>query len=195
MTHVVIFEEFRHATKLKSIYFTCNYRKRNGRHNKKSNMADDPYLDCTVGQDSAVMNENPLYFITNIEEDDDTHVWTDRKRYQRKSDLDSIALAGPGLFVFYMYVVFLWRVESGHWHHFDDFDNERESDQWPCRLYGLQKVWQLIPPFLSLLAVFSHMFSHLVPKTIDVEVKTWNIFKNLYMSSYCHVYTHVLVFI
>lgn len=61
------------------IYFTCNYRKRNGRHNKKSNMADDPYLDCTVGQDSAVMNENPLYFITNIEEDDDTHVWTDRK--------------------------------------------------------------------------------------------------------------------
>lgn len=49
-------------------------KKRNGRHNKKSNMADDPYLDCTVGQDSAVMNENPLYFITNIEEDDDTHV-------------------------------------------------------------------------------------------------------------------------
>lgn len=37
-------------------------------------MPDDPYLDCTVGQDSAVMNENPLYFITNIEEDDDTHV-------------------------------------------------------------------------------------------------------------------------
>lgn len=76
---MLIFEELRHATKLKSINFTCNYRKRNGRHNKKSNMADDPYLDCTVGQDSAVMNENPLYFITNIEEDDDTHVWTDRK--------------------------------------------------------------------------------------------------------------------
>lgn len=27
--------------------------------------------------------------------------------YQRKSDLNSIALAGPGLFVFYMYAVFL----------------------------------------------------------------------------------------
>lgn len=34
--------------------------------------------------------------------------------YQRKSDLDSIALAGPGLFVFYMYAVFLCRVEDRH---------------------------------------------------------------------------------
>lgn len=67
-----MFQGLRHATILK--YFTFIYRKWNGRHNKKSNMADDPYLDCTVGQDSAVMKENPLYFITNIEEDDDTHV-------------------------------------------------------------------------------------------------------------------------
>lgn len=47
--------------------------------------------------------------------------------YQRKSDLDSIALAGPGLFVFYMYVVFLCRVEGGHWHYFDDFFITKEN--------------------------------------------------------------------
>lgn len=103
------------------------YRKRNGRHNKKSNMADDPYLDCTVGQeDSAVMKENPLYFITNIQEDDDTHVWTDMNLFANaKKKWSWYHCAGPGLFVFYMNVVFLCKVEGGHWHHFEDAENER----------------------------------------------------------------------
>lgn len=191
---LLIFDGFRHATKLKSIFYMQLQKKERSPQQKiQYGRRSVPRLHSWTrfsGHEwkSFVLHHKyrgrRRYACVNIQE----------TCYQRKSDLDSIALAGPGLFVFYMYVVFLCRVEGGHWHHIDDFDNERESDQWPCRLYGLQKVWQLIPPFLSLLAVFFHMFSHLVPKTIDFELKTWNIFKNLYVCSYCHVYTHVLVF-
>lgn len=137
------------------------YRKRNGRHNKKSNMADDPYLDCTVGQeDSAVMKENPLYFITNIQEDDDTHVWTDRNLFAnaKKSDLDIIALVPVYLFFTWMLCFY---VKSRV-----DIDiilrmlKTRDCDH----VCGLHNVWQLMPPVLSFIDVFSHKYSHLVPK-------------------------------
>lgn len=139
------------------------YRKRNGRHNKKSNMADDPYLDCTVGQDSAVMKENPLYFITNIQEDDDTHVWTDMNLFANaKKKWSWYHCAGPGLFVFTWMLTMCFYVKSRV-----DIDiisrmlKTRDCDH----VCGLHNVWQLMPPVLSFIDVFSHTeYSHLVPK-------------------------------
>ena len=54
--------------------YDFNRRKRDGRHSKNSNINSDPYLECTAIEDSTVMKENPMYFLTNIDDDDDTHV-------------------------------------------------------------------------------------------------------------------------